>query len=154
MKYMKPSAVFLVLNVASLYTFAQDSLTASSGQSYPLIPDKVTETAVPLIAAFLFLTIIANVFKNRAEHQLKLRMLEIGVSEESLVKIFHESNTLAKLQPLKWFLFSLALALSFISIHLLEGSVRNGSGYLPLGIILLFFSLASFMYYRIISKTN
>ena len=154
MKYMKQSTVFLVLNAASLYTFAQDSLTASSSQSYPLIPDKVTETAVPLIAAFLFLTIIANVFKNRAEHQLKLRMLETGVSEESLVKIFHESNTLAKLQPLKWFLFSLALALSFISIHLLEGSVRNGSGYLPLGIILLFFSLASFIYYRIISKTN
>jgi len=154
MKYTKQSAVFLALNFSCMYTFAQDSLTTNSNQSYQLIPDKVTEIAIPLVAAFLFLTIIAGVFKNRADHQLKLRMLEKGVSEESLVKIFKESNVLVKLQPLKWFLFSLALALSFISIHLLRDSLHNGSGYLPLGIILLFFSLASFIYYRIISKSN
>lgn len=158
MKYMKKSAVLLLLSFGYQFAIAQDTLTTHSGRysgdSYQLIPDKVTEIAIPLLAAFLFLTIIANVFKNRADHQLKLRMIEKGVSEESLVKIFKESNAIAKLQPLKWFLFSLALAISFITIHLLRDLLRNGSGYLPLGIIILFFSIASFIYYRILSKNN
>ena len=50
--------------------------------------------------------------KNKAENQLKLKMLEKNISEETIIKIFKESNAIVKLQPLKWFLFTLAMAAS------------------------------------------
>ena len=117
-----------------------------------IIPDKFFELGIPLLMIFILLNTIVSVLKDRADHQLKLKMVEKGVSDDTLIQIFKENNKLAKLQPVKWFLFSLALALSLISIHLLRNLCSTGSGYLPLGIILLFFSAASFIYYIILSR--
>ncbi|HET9056951.1 MAG TPA: hypothetical protein VFN30_08910 [Chitinophagaceae bacterium] len=158
MKYIKQFAVTGIFSFTCLFSFAQDTLTNGqaglSGRSGQIIPDKIVEIAIPLLAAFLILNFIANVVKKMADNKLKSQMIEKGISEETLVKFFKESNQLLKLQPLKWFLFSFALALSFITIYLLKDSFRDDSGYLPLGIILLFFSAASIIYYRLLSKDN
>ena len=117
-----------------------------------IIPDKVFEIGLPFIFIFLLLNAIVTVLKNRAEQQLKLKMIEKGVSEETLVQIFKESNAIGRLQPLKWFLFSLAAGLSLFVIHFSRNWLVNQSGYLAIGIFLLFTSAAFFIYYNILSK--
>ena len=101
---------------------------------------------------FLLLNTLISILKNRAEQQLKLKIIEKGVSEETLVKIFKESNTIVKLQPLKWFLFSIATATALVTIHFSRNYLVNQSGYLAVGIFLLFISAAFLIYYNILSK--
>ncbi|MEP7371837.1 MAG: hypothetical protein ABI675_00525 [Chitinophagaceae bacterium] len=117
-----------------------------------IIPDKVFEIGLPLLFIFLLLNTIVTVLKNRAEQQLKLKMIEKGVSEETLIKIFQESNAIARLQPLKWFLFSLAAGISLLIIHFSRDYLVNQSGYLAIGIFLLFISAAFLIYYTILSR--
>lgn len=117
-----------------------------------IIPDKVFEIGLPLLFIFMLLNTIVSVLKNRAEHQLKLKMVDKGVSDEALTKIFKESNTIAKLQPLKWFLFSLAISISLFIIHFTRNYLVNQSGYFAVGMFLLFISVSFFIYYNILQK--
>ena len=117
-----------------------------------IIPDKVFEIGVPLLFLFLFLNVIVSVIKTRAANRLTERMIEKGVSEDALVKIFKDQHAITKLQPLKWFLFSFATAAGLITIHLLRVYLVNQSGYLAIGIILGFLSIAFLAYYRMLSK--
>jgi hypothetical protein len=117
-----------------------------------LIPDKVFEFGIPMLFLVLLLNTIVTVLKNRADHQLKLKMIEKGVSEESLILIFKESNAFLKLQPVKYLLLSLSLGISFIIIHFCKDYLVNQSGYFALGIILILVSLALFIYYRILQS--
>ena len=142
--------------MSSLICFGQDT-TESNVLNYDpeklkIIPDKVFEFGIPLLFIFLLLNTVVSILKNRAEHQLKLKLIEKDVSEETLVKIFKESNAIAKLQPLKWFLFTLSLALALLIIHFMQGFLVNQSGYLAMGIFLLFISAAFLIYYNILSK--
>lgn len=136
--------------------FAQDKVETHTLNYDPdrlkIIPDKVFEFGIPLLFIFLLLNTIVSILKNRAEHQLKLKMLEKGISDETLLKIFKESNVITKLQPLKWFLFSLASAVSLLAIHFSRNYLLNQSGYLAVGILLFFISIAFFIYYNILKN--
>ena len=117
-----------------------------------IIPDKIFELGLPLLFIFLLLNTIVAVLKNRAEQQLKLKMIEKGVSEETLIKIFQESNAISRLQPLKWFLFSLAAGIALLVIHFSRDYLVNQSGYMAIGIFLLFMSAAFLIYYTLLSR--
>lgn len=135
--------------------FAQEKITAHSlngPEEFKIIPDKVFEMGIPLLFIFLIINTIVSYGKHRAENQLKLKMTEKGISEESLLKIFKESNAISKLQPMKWFLFSLATGLSILIIYLCRKFMSDSAGYLALSIIILFNAVAAFVYYNILSK--
>ncbi len=117
-----------------------------------LIPDKVFEFGIPMLFLILLLNTIVTVLKNRADQQLKLKMVEKGIADETLIRVFKESNAVLKLQPLKYFLICLSLGISFIIIHFCKEVLVNQSGYFALGIILVFTSIAFFIYYRILQN--
>ena len=147
--------MLLSLLPLTAFCFAQDTTRATLNydpERQKIIPDKVFEFGVPLFFIFLLLNTIVAILKNRAEHQLKLKIIEKDVPEETLIKIFKESNAIAKLQPLKWFLFTFAIAIALFIIHLCRNFLIDQSGYLAVGIFLLFISTAFFIYYNILSK--
>lgn len=117
-----------------------------------LIPDKVFEFGIPMLFFILLLNTIVTVLKNRADQQLKLKMVEKGIADETLIQIFKESNAVLKLQPLKYFLICSSLGISFIIIHFCKDFLVNQSGYFALGIILILTSIAFFIYYNILQK--
>ena len=152
---MKKIVISFSLLVNGYIAFAQDKAGASldhDPDKLKIIPDKILEFGIPLLFLFLLLNTVVAVLKHRAEHQLKLRMVDRGVSEESLLKIFRDANMMATLQPLKWFLFTAANAIGLASLHLLKNYLVNQSGYLAVAIILLFNALAFGVYYNILSK--
>jgi hypothetical protein len=142
--------------LSNLICFAQDKVGTHTlnydPESLKIIPDKYLEIGIPLLAIFFLLNAVIVVLKNRAEQRLKLKMIEKGVSEDALIKIFKESNAIAKLQPLKWFLLIFSIALAFLCIHFTRDFLINQSGYLAVGIFLLFISAAFIIYYNILSK--
>ncbi|MCX6303500.1 MAG: hypothetical protein NT040_00890 [Bacteroidetes bacterium] len=142
--------------LSNFICFAQDKVDTHTlnydPESLKIIPDKYLEIGIPLLAIFFLLNAVIVVLKNRAEQRLKLKMIEKGVSEDALIKIFKESNAIAKLQPLKWFLFIFSIALAFLCIHFTRDFLINQSGYLAVGIFLLFISAAFIIYYNILSK--
>ena len=115
-----------------------------------ILPDKVFEIGLPMLLLFIILNTIVSILKNRAENKLKLKMIEKEVSEETLIKVFRENNAIARLQPLKWFLFTFAMAISLFIIHFSREYLIYKSGYLALGIFLLLLSIAFLIYYRIL----
>ena len=153
---MKNKIIMLVsLLPLTAFCFAQDTTRGTLNydpERLKIIPDKVFEFGVPLFFIFLLLNTVITILKNRAEHQLKLKIIEKDVPEETLIKIFKESNAIAKLQPLKWFLFTFAIAIALFIIHLCRNFLIDQSGYLAVGIFLLFISTAFFIYYNILSK--
>jgi len=142
--------------VTNIICFAQDktenNILTYDPEKLKIIPDKVFEFGIPLLFIFLLLNMVVAMLKNRAENQLKIKLVEKGVSDETLVKIFKETNAISKLQPLKWFLFSLATAAGLLTIHFSCNYLINQSGYLAVGIILLFLSIAFFIYYNILAR--
>ncbi|HEX8332086.1 MAG TPA: hypothetical protein VF622_05660 [Segetibacter sp.] len=152
----KKLAITIAGTFTSFISIAQDRIEHHTLNYDPdklkIIPDKVFEFGVPLLFIFLLLNSIISILKNKAEHQLKLKIIEKDVSEDALVKIFKESNAIAKLQPLKWFLFSFSVGISLFVIHLCKSYLRDQSGYLATGIILTSISIAFFIYYQVLNK--
>ena len=153
-----PRKILLLIAIftSNICIFAQDKVESNQLTYDPdklkIIPDKVFEMGVPLIFLFLLIHVVITFAKTRAENQLKLKMIEKGVSEEKLSNIFKESNSIAKLQPLKWFLFATATGLALMIIHFSRDYLINSSGYFAVGIILLLNAAAFAIYYYILSK--
>jgi hypothetical protein len=152
----EPYVVAVALLMITAICKAQDTSIHNTAPYDPhlhkLIPDKVFEFGIPMLFLILLLNTIVNVLKNRADHQLKSKMVEKGIADETLIQIFKESNAVLKLQPLKYFLLCSSLGLSFIIIHFCQDFLINRSGYFALGIILLLTSIAFFIYYRILQS--
>ncbi len=142
--------------LSSAGAYAQDKIETRSldydPDKFKIIPDKVFEMGIPLLFLFFIVQALMTFAKMRAENRLKLKMLEKDVSEEALIEIFRESNAIAGLQPLKWFLFSLATGLALLIIHFSRSFLVNSSGYFAIGIILLLNAAAFAVYYNILSK--
>ncbi len=142
--------------LTNVICFAQDKMGTTAfnhdTEKLRIIPDKFFEIGIPMLIIFFLLNTLISVLKNRAEHQLKLKMIEKGVSEDTLIRIFKESNAISRLQPLKWFLFTLCSALALLIIYLFSGLFNNQSGYLAVAIFLFFISAAFLIYYKILSK--
>lgn len=121
-------------------------------QEHKVIPDKVFEIGIPALLLLVLLNTIITILKNRADGRLKHQMIERGVSEGTLVTIFRENNAIATLQPLKYALYGFSLALSLITIHVFSSYFIGQPGYLAAGIILLFTSVASYIYYMVLRR--
>jgi hypothetical protein len=151
-KYLLAGVLLIVTGICK----AQDSVIHTTLEYDPhklkLIPDKVFEFGIPMLFLFLLLNTIVSILKNRADQQLKLKMVDKGIADETLIQIFKESNAVSKLQPLKYFLVCASLGISFIVIHFCKDYLVNQSGYFALGIILLFTSIAFLIYYRILQN--
>lgn len=117
-----------------------------------IIPDKVFEIGLPLLVLFIIANLIASIFKVRAENKLREKALDRQLSEEALVSLFAQDKHLNNSVFLKWFLILAALGSSLLVIHFLFELTRIRSGYLALGLITLFMSLAFLIYYKIISR--
>lgn len=152
----KRLGVTFLTMMGSAASFAQDTAVNTAIPYDPhlhkALPDKVLEIGLPLLFLYLLLNTVAAVLRSRSDARLKATMIERGVSEETLVRIFSKSDVLLKLQPLKFFLYSLALGVSFVYLHFSTPFIGNGGGYFGLGIILLFTSLAAYIYYRILQR--
>jgi hypothetical protein len=153
-KNLLPIAIF----GATICIYAQDKLENRNLDYYPdkfkIIPDKVFEMGVPLLFLFFVIQALLAFAKMRAENQLKLKIIEKGVSEETLVEVFKESNVIARLQPLKWFLFASATGLALMIIHFSRDYLVNESGYFAVGLILLLNAAAFAVYYNILTRKN
>lgn len=151
---MKKAILTLISHAAVIAAGAQDAAQSLDPEQSKIFPDKLTEMLVPLLFLFLLLNTLVAVLKNRAESRLKERMVDKGISEEALVKIFGEANAMRRMQPLKWFLFALANGLALVLLHCCRHWLAGQSGYLAMGLVLLFNAAAFFTYYRRISKKS
>lgn len=157
---MKTAIGHIIVTIAaacsSACCHAQDTTLRLSNSydpnSHKLIPDKVFEIGIPALLLFVMMNTILAVLKIRTDSRLKQQMIERGVSEETLIAIFRQGDTIAKLQPLKYALYGASLALSFIAIHLLKNVLLGQPGYLAVGIILLATSAASYAYYLVLRR--
>ena len=64
---------------------------------FKIVPDKVFEIGVPLLFLFLLLNVIVSVIKTRAANRLTERMIDKGISEDALIKIFKDQHAITKL---------------------------------------------------------
>lgn len=119
-----------------------------------IIPDKVFEMGIPMVLIVLIFNAIISIFKIRSETRLKEKAMEKGISESTLIELFRDDKVMMRNNYLKWFLVLAALGISMIYIHLLDQYVRMKSGYLALGLIALFVSIAFLIYYLIIRKKS
>lgn len=126
---------------------------AANPESHAIIPDKVFEFGLPLLILFLVMNAVVSILKNRADNQLKTKAIEKGISENTLIKLFGSGEQISKMQPLKWFLLSFSLGISLITIHFLRPYLGGESGYMGVGIILIFVSVALYIYFTIL-KSN
>jgi hypothetical protein len=152
MSFMKKAMLTLLLHAAAYAAVAQETAQGFDPGQSKIFPDKLTEVLVPLLFLFLLLNLLVSVLKNRAEARLKEKMVDKGISEEALVKIFGEANAMHRMQPLRWFLFALANGLALVLLHFCRHCLAWQSGYLAMGLVLLFNAAAFFTYYRRISK--
>lgn len=149
---MKRAILILLCCAAVFATVAQGATHRLDPDQSKIFPDKLTEMLVPLLFLFIMLNLLVSVLKNRAELRLKEKMVEQGISEEALVNLFGDAKAMRRLQPLKWFLFALANGLALILLHFWRHWLAGQSGYLAMGLILLFNAVAFYTYYRLISK--
>jgi hypothetical protein len=121
---------------------------------HQIIPDKAFELGVPLLLIILIINAVISVFKIRTEARLKEKALDKGISEPTLIELFRDDKTMMRNIILKWFLVLAFLGVALIYIHMLDQYVHMSSGYLALGSISLFVSIALLIYYRITRKQN
>jgi len=121
-------------------------------ESQKAIPDKVFEFGIPVLLILLLVNALVTIFRVRAEARLKEKAIDKGMSESTLITLFKEDSSMIKYTYLKWFLILAAVGVSLIYIHFLAQYGRISSGYLSLGVISLFVSIALLIYYRIIRK--
>lgn len=139
----------------SVISVAQDGVITGTPPYDPnakIIPDKVFEIGIPLMVLYLIANTIVSIFRIKAENKLKEKALDKGISEATLIALFQDDKKMARFLYLKWFLVLAALGVSLIYIHILAQFVKLSSGYLALGLITLFISIAFLIYYRIIRK--
>lgn len=145
--------IFSVACFSTITTFAQDTARTISyweqRERDKILPDKVFEIGLPLLLIFLVVNTALSIFKIKAEARLKEKAMDKGISEATLVELFRDDKVMVRNTYLKWFLVLASLGIAFIYIHMLHQYVRMSSGFLALGLISLFLSLAFLIYYRI-----
>ena len=142
--------------IAGLVSVAQDVnrtiIDTYDPHKNKIIPDKVFEIGLPLLAIVFLVNSLVTILKNRTESRLKEKALDKNLSEATLIALFQQDASGKKENYLKWFLLLFFLSLSFISVHFLAQIPSFRSGYLSVGVITLFLSIAFFIYYRIMRR--
>lgn len=117
-----------------------------------IIPDKAFELGVPLLLIFIIINAVITALKIKTEARLKEKALDKGISEPTLIELFRDDKVMMRNNYLKWFLVLAAFGIALIYVYMLQHYVRMSGGYLALGIISLFISIALLIYYRITRK--
>ena len=154
-KFSKISFVIcLLFNSATLFAQEVNRTIDYDPEKNKIIPDKVFEIGLPLLFLFLIANVILSVFKIKAENRLKEKALDKGLSEATLIAMFSEEKILNRYSYIKWFLVLFALGLSLLIIHFCSSYFKTQSGYLALGLIVIFQAFAFAIYYRIIQRNK
>jgi hypothetical protein len=119
---------------------------------HKIIPDKVFEIGLPLLFLFLIANTLVAILKNRAESKLKEKAIDKGISEATLIALFAEDKKLNRMVYVKWFLILAALGVSLIIIQLIGNYLKTNTGYLAIGIVTIFQSIAFIIYYQVIKN--
>ncbi|MGB8191261.1 MAG: hypothetical protein WCF67_05035, partial [Chitinophagaceae bacterium] len=117
-----------------------------------IIPDKVFEFGIPLLIIYLLSNTVVNIFRINAERKLKEKALDKQLSEATLVALFSEDKRMIKYAYIKWVLILAASGISLLLLYCLAELTGIRSGYLALGVIMLFLSIAFGVYYNIIKN--
>jgi hypothetical protein len=107
---------------------------------------KLFSIMVPSGVLLVFFFVLMTIMQIQANKQLKIKMIEKGISEETLIKLFSVSGKESAQGALKW-----ALLLGGVGVGL-AGSQAYEFGALSLGIVAMSAGLSFFIYYLIVRK--
>jgi hypothetical protein len=101
---------------------------------------------IPSTLLLIFFIVILAIYRLQANKQLKIKMIERGISEENLVQLFKTSTNETVFGALKWALVLVGLGAG------LAVSQSFGFGALSFGIVTIFAGIGFFIYYLIMKK--
>ena len=107
---------------------------------------KLFSIMVPSGVLLVFFFVLMTIMQIQANKQLKIKMIEKGISEETLIKLFSTSGKESAQSALKW-----ALVLGGIGFGL-AGSQSYEFGALSFGIVAMSAGLSFFIYYLIVRR--
>ena len=107
---------------------------------------KLFEIMIPSSLLLIFFIVMLAIFRIQANKQLKIKMIERGISEENLVQLFKTSTNETVFGALKWALVLVGLGAG------LAVSQSFGFGALSFGIVTIFAGIGFFIYYLIMKK--
>jgi hypothetical protein len=152
---MKPA--FAKISLPAFLLFSSLASTAQGIDYDPeknkIIPDKVFEIGLPLLALMLLVNLFFTLFKTRMENRLKEKALDKNLSEAALIALFSESSSIGKSVYLKWFIILLSIGLSFFAIHFISQWTNMRSPYIAGGILCVFLSIGFLIYHRMLGKS-
>jgi hypothetical protein len=107
---------------------------------------KLFEIMIPSACLLIFFIVVLAIYRIQANKQLKIKLIERGISEENLVQLFKTSTIESVFGALKWALVLIGLGAG------LAVSQSFGFGALSFGIVTIFAGIGFFLYYLIIRK--
>ena len=107
---------------------------------------KLFSIMVPSGVLLVFFFVLMTIMQIQANKQLKIKMIEKGISEETLIKLFSVSGKESAQGALKWALLLVGVGFG------LAGSQSYEFGALSLGIVAMSAGLSFFIYYLIVRK--
>lgn len=117
------------------------------GTNNNFIPDKYFEIIIVILVGWIAAAIIMSFVKALLDNRLKYKMIEKGVTEETIQQVLSPDRTEAKHNSFKWFLLLMGISLGiFISSVFQFGTIS-------IGIILFTTSISFFIYYIYLKRT-
>ena len=107
---------------------------------------KVFEIVIPSGLLLILFFVVMTIMQIQANKQLKMKMIEKGISEETLIKLFSVSGKESAQSALKW-----AILLTGVGLGL-AGAQSYEFGALSLGIVTMFAGISFFIYFLIVRK--
>lgn len=112
------------------------------------VPDKVIEIGAPL---FLFLAIVyavVSIFRIYYENKIREKLIDKGISEETLKQMLSNGNKRFSIEALRWSLMIGFTGAGLIICHYIE------FGFISFGIIFVCLSLALGIFYTVSKKNS
>ncbi|MEW6196973.1 MAG: DUF6249 domain-containing protein [Bacteroidota bacterium] len=117
------------------------------GTNNNFIPDKYFEIIIVILVGWIAAAIIMSFVKALLDNRLKYKMIEKGVTEETIQQVLSPDRTEAKHSSFKWFLLLMGISLGiFISSVFQFGTIS-------IGIILFTTSISFFIYHIYLKRT-
>ena len=108
--------------------------------------EKLFEIMIPSALLLIFFIVALAITRINANKQLKIKMIDRGISEETLIAVFNGSRTDSLFSALKW-----ALVLAGIGFGLAVSQIV-AFGMLTFGIISFSAGMGFFLYYLILKR--
>jgi hypothetical protein len=143
------SKKIILASLASLIAVIANAQQQLGQQQYDphlnkAIPDKLFEIGIPVSLILILIFSVVQILKNNGENRLKHRMIEKGISEETMKALFAVNQKEPMLNALKWFLILTAVGTCLIATQFL------GFNFLSFGLLFLYLAFAFLIYYFIL----